>query len=665
LPAELSFLLRYGVSLAVLRRAASEASRQAIPPECQLFAAGFSERFYYRCLAHWLGADFVEGGVKLGACLRYPHAVLAGLAPIEPASGRRWLAAPRGKFLAMLLTHPGSRRLTAGLSITTPSHLSRLARAAAAQSIRQDSALGLLRLDPDLSAAMPPNAMQHACAVAATGSGAFWLSISPKAMLLFVSLAMTCLFLASIWLRLFAGAASAGCRHPPNRARLEDRWLPVYSVVIALYREARVVPQLIAALGALDYPKGKLDIKFVIEHDDLATKKAIEARNLPANYELIVAPPGHPRTKPRALNVALPLARGEFLTVFDAEDRPAPSQLREAAERFLRSPPKLACLQARLAIDNVEDSWLTRLFAIEYAVLFDVLNPGYAALGLPVPLGGTSNHFRTHMLRELCGWDAWNVTEDADLGFRLARAGYAIGVLSASTQEEAPARLGAWLKQRRRWSKGWMQTLITLTRTPRRLAGELGSAGAVAAGLMLTSLVAAPLLWPFFTALLVYDLRCGLPAPGSWLSRIIAVLWLSTLLFGAASIAWLALLGMQRRKLTSLWPWLPLLPLYYLMTSAASWLALYDLNVRPFHWHKTEHGLARTSRQEALAALAREELAGGRPGKPACWCWLATGAARAARLGRRARRHLLLVLMIARRRHLKAAVQRRKSRRSP
>lgn len=146
-----------------------------------------------------------------------------------------------------------------------------------------------------------------------------------------------------------------------------------------------------------DYPRGKLDIKLVIEHDDRATRLAIEALHLPATCEIVVAPAGWPRTKPRALNIALPLVRGELLVIFDAEDAPAPGQLREASERFLRAPRKLACLQARLAIDNIEDSWLTRLFAIEYAVLFDVLNPGLAGLGLPLPLGGSSNHFRTEL----------------------------------------------------------------------------------------------------------------------------------------------------------------------------------------------------------------------------------------------------------------------------
>jgi glycosyltransferase XagB len=269
-----------------------------------------------------------------------------------------------------------------------------------------------------------------------------------------------------------------------------------------------------------DYPRSKLDIKLVIEHDDHATRLAIEAMRLPATYEIVVAPAGWPWTKPRALNIALPLVRGEFLVIFDAEDAPAPGQLREAAERFLRSSREFACLQARLAIDNIEDSWLTRLFAIEYAVLFDVLNPGLAGLGLPLPLGGSSNHFRTAVLREVCGWDAWNVTEDADLGLRLARLGFRVDILPSSTQEEAPARLDAWLTQRRRWSKGWMQTFITLTRDPRRLVFELGAANSLALALLMTGLVIAPPLWPFFAALVVHDLSAGLPSPASALPLI-------------------------------------------------------------------------------------------------------------------------------------------------
>ena len=211
--------------------------------------------------------------------------------------------------------------------------------------------LGLANLDPSLSAKAGASPAQCAFAMAATSAASFAFCLTPEPALAFVSLAMTCFFLASIWLRLFAGAASTAGGREPYRPRVEDRRLPVYSIVVALHREARVVPQLIAALDAIDYPRSKLDIKLVIEHDDDATRHAIEALHLPATYEIVVAPAGWPRTKPRALNIALPLVRGELLVVFDAEDAPAPGQLREAAERFLRSPREL-CLPSGAARDR-------------------------------------------------------------------------------------------------------------------------------------------------------------------------------------------------------------------------------------------------------------------------------------------------------------------------
>jgi cellulose synthase/poly-beta-1,6-N-acetylglucosamine synthase-like glycosyltransferase len=607
LPAALAFLCAYGVDSGLLISAAEEAFRQAVAPEAALLASGMVlESFYYRCLAHYLGLVFVEGEVSLGAGARYPYAIHSGIAPLDGRGGCRWLSAPRGQMLAELLVRARRGKcFSTDLAITTPSHMSRLLRAGATSTVLWEASLGLANLDPSLSAKAGASPAQCAFAMAATSAASFAFGLMPAPALAFVSLSMTCFFLASIWLRLFAGAASTACGREPYRPRAGDRWLPAYSIVVALHREARVVPHLIAALDAIDYPRSKLDIKLVIEHDDHATRDAIEALHLPATYEIVVAPAGWPRTKPRALNIALPLVRGEYLVIFDAEDAPAPGQLREAAERFLRSPRELACLQARLAIDNIEDSWLTRLFAIEYAVLFDVLNPGLAGLGLPLPLGGSSNHFRTGVLREICGWDAWNVTEDADLGLRLARLGFRIGVLPSSTQEEAPARLDAWLTQRRRWSKGWMQTFVTLTRDPRRLICELGAANSLAVALMMTGLVIAPPLWPFFAGLIAHDLRAGLPAPDSALVLIETVLWMSSALFGAGSILWLALLGMKRRQLLGLWPYLPLLFPYYILTSAAAWLALYDLILRPYHWHKTEHGLAKTSRQAMLTLAAR------------------------------------------------------------
>ncbi|WOJ91263.1 glycosyltransferase [Methylocapsa polymorpha] len=610
LPIELSFLSADGAAPAALVAAQAQARAQGITPEAALLARGaIDETSYYQSLARHLGVIFIDREIALGASARYPHSIHAGIAPLGGDSGPRWLAAPPGAALADLLHRARRGELARmSLAITTPTHLSRLVRAYAAAAIAREASFGLASLDASFSAKEGPNRAQFRFVIAAIGIAALALALAPASASILLSMAANLLFLAAILLRLFAGAASVGAARNLGRVPTEDRQLPTYSIVVALHREARVAAQLVAALEAIDYPRGKLDIKLVIEEDDRATRLALEALRLPPAYEIIVAPDGAPRTKPRALNVALPLLRGEFMAIFDAEDAPAPHQLREAAERFLRAPRRLACLQARLTIDNIEDSWLTRLFSIEYAMLFDVLHSGLAALRLPLPLGGSSNHFRTDVLREVCGWDAWNVTEDADLGLRLARFGYRTGTLPSSTQEEAPSGVIAWLTQRRRWAKGWMQTLITLSRDPRRVLAEIGAADASALVLMMTGLVIAPPLWPFLTAFMIHELMTiGLAAePSSGLALVQVTLWVSVALFGIGSVLWLSLLGMKRRKLLGLWPFLPLLFPYYLMMSVAAWAALYDLILRPYHWHKTEHGLAKSSRRnmETIAARA-------------------------------------------------------------
>jgi cellulose synthase/poly-beta-1,6-N-acetylglucosamine synthase-like glycosyltransferase len=211
------------------------------------------------------------------------------------------------------------------------------------------------------------------------------------------------------------------------------------------------------ALRRLEYPIEKLDIKLVVEADDRQTHEAIARLRLGASFEVVIAPRSGPRTKPKALNAALPFARGSFIAIYDAEDRPEPGQLRGALEAFAAGDERLACVQARLTIDNTADSWLARLFTAEYAGLFDVFLPGLAAWRLPLPLGGSSNHFRASVLRAVGAWDPFNVTEDADLGIRLARFGYRTTVIRSTTYEEAPARFRPWIRQRTRWFKGWIR----------------------------------------------------------------------------------------------------------------------------------------------------------------------------------------------------------------
>jgi cellulose synthase/poly-beta-1,6-N-acetylglucosamine synthase-like glycosyltransferase len=593
LPVEIGFLASFGVDRAALIAAVEAARAQGISVDVALLASGaVEESFFYRALAIHLGVAYLDGDIVLGSGTRYPAAILTGVAPLAGDHRQSWLVAPRGDTLVMLMRKARTGGLPPlSLAITTPSHLSRRVLACASATIAWDASNALSARDASLSARVGPTRAQVCSGLGAAFVGTLSYASAPE-------LSATCLFLPAILLRLFSAAASFEEGRPAPRRAVADHRLPTYSIVVALHREARVAAHLATALDAIDYPCGKLDIKLVLEADDLATRQALEALALAPVYEIVIAPPGFPRTKPRALNVALPLLRGEFVAIFDAEDVPAPRQLREAAERFLHAPRRLACLQASLAIDNIDDSWLTKLFAIEYATLFDVLHQGTAGLRLPLPLGGSSNHFRTDVLREVGGWDAWNVTEDADLGMRLARCGYRTSTLASSTHEEAPARLTAWLTQRRRWSKGWMQTFITLSRDPLRLLRDVGLRQTAVIVMMMTALVVVPPLWPILAGLTLYDLaRHGLPAPTTSYAVIDATLWTSVAVFGSGSMVWLALVGMKRRDLLGLWPYLPLLLPYQFLMSVAAWAALFDLFLRPFHWHKTEHGLARSSRR--------------------------------------------------------------------
>jgi len=281
--------------------------------------------------------------------------------------------------------------------------------------------------------------------------------------------------------------------------------LPTYSILVALYKEANQVSDLCRHLYLLDWPKDKLDIKLICEADDLETIAAIHDEQLPECFHLVIVPAAYPRTKPKALNYALPLAMGDYLVLYDAEDRPSPGQLREAYTHFLSQSDDVACLQAPLRIHNDNQNWLSAMFAIEYQTLFNGILPVLGRWRVPMPLGGTSNHFKTEILRQVGAWDPYNVTEDADLGVRLFREGYRCETLTLPTYEEAPPHLSAWLKQRTRWIKGWMQTILVHSRNPLRFFKELGAMNFLAFHMLLTTIVISVLIHPIFIALTVHQ----------------------------------------------------------------------------------------------------------------------------------------------------------------
>ena len=372
-------------------------------------------------------------------------------------------------------------------------------------------------------------------------------------------------------------------RAPPPAAAPHP--LPRYTVVAALYDEAAVAPQLIARLAALDYPADRLEGFLVLESDDAATLAAVRASPRPTWLKPLVAPPGRPRTKPRALNVALARATGDLITVYDAEDEPDPGQLREAAARFTAGPAALACLQAPLRIRRAArpgrpTPFLDRQFAAEYAALFEVLLPALARWGLPFPLGGTSNHLKVEALRAVGGWDAWNVTEDADLGFRLWRHGWRLGVLTRPTYEAPPGPMAVWLPQRTRWLKGYMQTWGVHMRRPLALGwrGQLALQATLGLAVVSAASHAPTLGWVLLGAATAAGGPAIVPA-AAW-----AVLGWGVL------AAWTALVVGARRAGTPFGPAdLVRSPLYWSLSTLAFVHALWRLVRQPHVWDKTPH----------------------------------------------------------------------------
>lgn len=428
------------------------------------------------------------------------------------------------------------------------------------------------------------------------------MMLAPAATFLVISLTLAFLFLAWLGLRLRCALVRPRRRMP--LARIPDDKLPIYTIIAALYREAASVEGLLRAIMQFDYPHEKLDVILAVEADDHATREAIACCGLHLPVRVVVVPAAEPRTKPKALNIALPFARGAFTVVYDAEDRPEPDQLRRALETFCAYGDDLACVQARLCIDNIADSWLTRLFAAEYAGQFDVLLDGLVSMRLPPPLGGSSNHFYTDALRKIGAWDPYNVTEDADLGMRLARLGYRAVMTHSTTYEEAPAALGPWLRQRTRWFKGWIQTWCVHIRQPVRLLRELGLAGFLSFQLVIGCHVLSALVHPIFLVALVLALTYDLPAVEEMdiATASVLTIYAFNAVAGYLVSALIGCLGLKRRGLLSIAWCLLLMPLNWLLLSFSAWRALYQFTTAPFVWEKTEHGLARSSRRaETLA----------------------------------------------------------------
>ena len=460
------------------------------------------------------------------------------------------------------------------------------------ERILSQATLGLFNAYPHLSAKRRLTANQMAAFLILVACFGMSLALLPAgAVWTAASAVIGIFFLSVVALRLI-------CLFPlrpsltGNDENLAGAELPVYSVLVPLFKETPVLNQLLRALSNLNYPAEKLDIKIIVEEIDTAMQKALLMYDLPAQFEVIVVPRGSPQTKPRALNYALQFCRGSLLTIYDAEDVPEPNQLRDAALKFSQGDENLACLQAQLAFYNPDENWLARQFSVEYATLFGLILPTLAALNLPLPLGGTSNHFRIGILREIGGWDPYNVTEDADLGLRLARLGFRTGVLDSFTYEEANTQLMNWLRQRARWIKGFMQTWLVHMRNPVKTAAELGPAGFWAFQSVTAGIVVSAIFYPFLSALAIWLLLVS-PQSSDLLTGSLKALNLEvfTLGFGVSMLA--GAKALRQRGLYGWWFTIASMPVYWLLISVAAWLALWQFIFSPFTWNKTEHGLSK------------------------------------------------------------------------
>ncbi|WP_234811131.1 glycosyltransferase family 2 protein [Xaviernesmea oryzae] len=461
---ELAALAALGFSKPLLATFAERARRNGTSIESELLHSGqVEEAAYYGAVARFLRLPFIDtidpasiaDIPALDTQLQRPNQIRISHRHRAPQVAVVPEAVRLADFGAALSAMP---LLGRDLVITTPSAIRQAAWQAGAGRRVRDTVNRLFDRFPAFSARIVLIGNQGFHAGIGLAALISALIVAPLAALLLLHVLLSLVYFASLLLRLAALTQQRFGTVMPPAFRLQHGPLPCYTVMVALYREAAVAEQLIASLRRLDWPHSLLDIKLVCEADDRETIAALKALSAGAHFEIVEVPPSEPRTKPKALTYALGAARGEFLAIYDAEDRPHPQQLREAYQRFRASPRELACLQAPLIVTNGQDSWISALFSLEYAALFRGLLPMLANAGMPLPLGGTSNHFRTEALHAAGGWDPFNVTEDADLGLRLYRLGYRSGVIGRQTLEDAPTTMRVWMGQRSRWFKGWLQT---------------------------------------------------------------------------------------------------------------------------------------------------------------------------------------------------------------
>lgn len=556
-----------------------------------------NEAKLYRALAAEAGLGFLPEidadtlVVRDADCLaelrRNDLRVLARLHGVAEAA--TLVAAPQeadiARYLAMRSERPAVR---SRICITTPSALRLALMQRAEPELIRRATDGLFQQAPQSSAKLTLSAWQAFFIGATTVAVPLTAWFNPLWAFMALHIAGMAFFFCCALLRLLAAI------RPPQQERLRlsapagDR--PVYTVLVALYREANVVPRLLVSLSRVQWPRHRLEIKLVCEADDTETLAAIKAHRLRSCVEVIEVPACLPRTKPKALNYALPLTNGEFVALYDAEDQPHPFQLEEAWQRFRQADEKLACVQAPLDIVNGRTSTLAGLFAFEYAALFHGLLPFLASVNRFLPLGGTSNHFRRKALDKVCAWDPHNVAEDADIAVRLARQGYEIATITLPTKEQAPEDFATWRPQRIRWFKGWTQSWLVHMRRPVDLYDQLGLRAFGAVQVMIGGMLAAALLHPVIFATAVgYAVKLALGVPLLQWQMLLFGFDVANLAFSYGAFLYLGWRTMRHDERPRFWRLALWTPVYWMMLSYASWCALWELVRHPHKWNKTPH----------------------------------------------------------------------------
>jgi cellulose synthase/poly-beta-1,6-N-acetylglucosamine synthase-like glycosyltransferase len=376
---------------------------------------------------------------------------------------------------------------------------------------------------------------------------------------------------------------------------LKDDELPLYTILVPAYKEPKVLPKLINAIGKMNYPQHKLDVILLLEEGDNETLEAAKRAKPPGNWKFIIVPKSIPKTKPKACNYGVFFSRGKFLTIYDAEDIPEPDQLKKAIVAFNKCGSSYLCFQAALNYFNTDENFITSLFTLEYSYWFDYLLPGLDRLNLPIPLGGTSNHFRVDYLKKLGAWDPFNVTEDADLGIRACAHSLKVGIINSTTYEEANSRYVNWIRQRSRWIKGYMQTALVYNRHPIKMLKMVGLKNWLAFQLFVGGTPLIFLINPFVWTIFLYWVATQTKLFDPFFPPILTYIALYNLLIGNFFGIYLNMIAVFRRKLYRLLPYALLNPFYWLFFhSIAAYKALFQLFIRPFYWEKTKHGIGVT-----------------------------------------------------------------------